>query len=171
VSGTAERLPFQGGTFDRVFCINAFHHFPDKQGFLADALRVLRPGGRLMTIGLDPHAGLDRWCIYDYFQETLDLDKARYPAAGQIREWMSATGFTDCHTIEAQHIVQRLVAREAVATGRLDKSVTSQLAILTDDEYARGIRRIREDVGTAEARGETLYLDSDLRLYATFGSR
>jgi hypothetical protein len=35
--------------------------------FLDEARRVLRSGGRLMTIGLDPHLGIDRWYIYDYF--------------------------------------------------------------------------------------------------------
>jgi ubiquinone/menaquinone biosynthesis C-methylase UbiE len=56
--GSAERLPWTGASFGRLFCVNAFHHFQDKVGFLAEAMRVLRPGGLIMTIGLDPHTGL-----------------------------------------------------------------------------------------------------------------
>ena len=62
---TAEHLPWASAAFERVFCINALHHFEDKRRFLAEARRVLRPGGQLMTIGLDPHTGVDRWYIYE----------------------------------------------------------------------------------------------------------
>jgi ubiquinone/menaquinone biosynthesis C-methylase UbiE len=51
VQGAAERLPWKSESFDRVFCINALHHFQDKIAFLTEAMRVLRPGGQLMTVG------------------------------------------------------------------------------------------------------------------------
>lgn len=54
--------------------------------------------------------------------------------------------------------------------GRLDKSVTSQLSVLTDKECRQGVDRVREAVESAEAQGESLYLSADLRLYATFGA-
>jgi SAM-dependent methyltransferase len=170
VQGGAERLPWPDGSFHRVVCINAFHHFSDKRAFLADARRVLRPGGAVMTVGLDPHTGFDRWCIYDYFEGTVEIDKGRYPASSQIRKWMGAVGFTDCATGEVEHIRIRFPAREALERGRLDKTVTSQLSVLSGEEYQRGIDRIREELESAEARGEPLYLNADLRLYATLGS-
>lgn len=58
VRGRAERLPWATGAFDRLFCINAMHHFDDAQAFMLEARRVLRPGGAVLTIGLDPHTGL-----------------------------------------------------------------------------------------------------------------
>src|SRR5258708_38211390 len=77
--GSAERLPWASESFDRVFCINALHHFQDKVGFLTEAMRVLRPGGLLMSVGLDPHAGVDHWYIYEYFENVLEIDRRRYP--------------------------------------------------------------------------------------------
>ena len=53
--------------FDRVFCVNALHHFTDRAHFFAEARRVLRPGGGLLTIGKDPHREGDTWWVYDYF--------------------------------------------------------------------------------------------------------
>ncbi len=53
--GSAERLPWPEGSFDRVLCINALHHFADAPAFIAGARRVLRPGGGLIVVGLDPH--------------------------------------------------------------------------------------------------------------------
>ena len=167
--GSAERLPWASASFDRVFCINAFHHFPDKIGFLLEALRVLRTGGLMMTVGLDPHTGVDRWYIYDYFDEVLEIDRRRYPASSQIREWMQAAGFAGCGTREIQHLPVRFGARAALEQGRLEKSATSQLSVLTDEEYRRGVDRIREAVESAEGRGESLHLSADLHLYATFG--
>jgi ubiquinone/menaquinone biosynthesis C-methylase UbiE len=41
----AEALPFADGTFDVVTCRIAPHHFDDVRKFVAEAARVLRPGG------------------------------------------------------------------------------------------------------------------------------
>ena len=154
VQGAAERLPWTGESFDRVFCINALHHFRDKVAFLREAMRVLRPSGQLMTVGLDPHAGVDQWYVYEYFENVLEADRRRYSASSQIREWMPV----------------RLDARAALEQGRLEKGVTSQLSLLTDAEYRQGVDRVREAAASAEERGESLYLYADLRLYATFAT-
>jgi ubiquinone/menaquinone biosynthesis C-methylase UbiE len=168
--GRAESLPWADGAFDRLFCINAFHHFEDKAAFLSEARRVLVPGGRMMTIGLDPHTGLDRWYVYEYFEPALDIDRRRYPAAAHIREWLRDLEFTDVGTAEVQHLPDRMPVRTAIQRGRLDKHDKSQLAVLTDREYQQGMDRIREALERAEARGETLTLTADLRMYATFGT-
>jgi ubiquinone/menaquinone biosynthesis C-methylase UbiE len=169
VQATAETLPFPDRTFDRLFCINALHHFPDKQASIAEARRVLRPNGRFMTIALDPHTSTDQWWVYDYFDRTLALDRERYPACAQIIEWMSAEGFTDGRSWEVQHFPGRIPARDALSLGMLDRAYTSQLAILTSEEYERGVKRVRTDLEAKESRGETLFLESDLRVYATSG--
>jgi ubiquinone/menaquinone biosynthesis C-methylase UbiE len=170
VRGVAERLPWASASFDRVCCLNALHHFQDKAAFLTEAMRVLRPGGQMMTVGLDPHTGVDQWYIYDYFDSVLEIDRRRYPPANEIRGWMQAAGFADCVTREIQHLPVRLEARTAMERGRLDQSATSQLSILTDAEYRQGLDRVRAAVESAESQGESLYLSADLRLYATFGA-
>jgi ubiquinone/menaquinone biosynthesis C-methylase UbiE len=169
VRGTAEHLPFTGEGFAGVLCVNALHHFPDKPAFMREARRVLRRGGRFMTIGLDPHTGVDRWCIYDYFEPAFAIDLRRYPAAGTIRAWMRDVGLADGVTREIQHRPVQMPARRAIEEGRLQKTWTSQLGVLTDEEYERGLARIRADIESADARGETLLLTADLRLYATTG--
>lgn len=170
IRGQAAHLPFPAESFDRVFCINAIHHFADKPAFLTEVRRVLRPGGTLLSVGLDPHTGLDRWHIYDYFKESLEIDRQRYPSARLLQEWMAAAGFEDCATREVEHWSIRLPVDEVLAQGRLDKAATSQLSVLTAAEYQHGMERIRAEMKRAEAEGQILFLMTDLRLYGTTGS-
>src|SRR6188508_3399367 len=113
VRGYAERLPFRDTTVDRVICVNAWHHFTDPAAFVAEARRVLRESGAALVIGLDPHTGEDRWAIYDWFPETRDLDRGRYPPAHTIRALMTAGRFVRCETHVADHLRHEWPARAA----------------------------------------------------------
>jgi ubiquinone/menaquinone biosynthesis C-methylase UbiE len=169
IQGVADVLPLKERTFDRIFCINAFHHFSAKQKFMEEAFRVVRPGGGAMIVGLDPHRGLDRWWIYDYFPQVIEMDRTRYPSAHSIQHLMRESGFGECLTVEAQHIPVYLPARTALEKGLLAKTSTSQLALLTDEEYNLGINRVQRDIQTSEAAGNALTIYADLRLYSTTG--
>ncbi len=169
VRGRAEGLPWATGSLDRVFCVNAFHHFHAKATFLAEARRVLRSQGGLMIIGLDPHTGRDSWWVYDYFHGILALDKERYPSGADIRTAMIRAGFRAPETREAQHIVRRMSAGAALDRNLVDRSVTSQLMILSEQEYQDGLDRIQSTKDAATTRGEDLVLTTDVRLYATVG--
>jgi SAM-dependent methyltransferase len=50
VEGTAERLPLEDGTATVVSAVASFHHWADPEAGLAEARRVLRPGGRLLIV-------------------------------------------------------------------------------------------------------------------------
>src|ERR671931_638206 len=104
IRARAEALPCQTESCDRIYSVNALHHFTDPRAFLCEARRVLRPGGGLLTIGLDPHTGQDRWWIYEYFPTALVEDRRRYLPAARIRELMAASGFSRCETRVVQHL-------------------------------------------------------------------
>lgn len=167
IQGRAESIPFGTGTIDRLFCINAFHHFSQQERFMTEARRVLRSRGGILIIGLDPHTGLDHWWIYDYFPQVIDIDRRRYPSAMSLRKAMRENGFINCNTIEALHMPVKLSARSALQSGRLEKTTTSQLTILTDEEYNEGLNRLIKDIELKEAQHKDLTIGADLRLYAT----
>ena len=162
VRGRAEQLPWTAASFDRVFSINALHHFQDLDAFVAEARRVLRPDGALLTIGLDPHTGLDSWFVYDYFPSALETDRARFLATAEIRQRLTSAGFVNATSEVVQHLPVDVTFDEGMARGLLERTSKSQLLILSDAEYRAGLERLNTDRPRLRA---------DLRLYATTAKR
>ncbi len=158
VRATAERIPFDAGSFDRAFAINALHHFADPAAFIRECQRVLRVGGKFMTIGLDPNAGRDQWWVHDYFPAALEADRQRYLPAERIRDLLEAAGFIEPQTRVTEHMPAERSFEQAEREGLLDRRSTSQLMVISDEEFAEGMRRLR---------AEQPVLRADLRLYAT----
>jgi len=166
VRARAERLPWHDATFDRVCCINALHHFSDRQEFFAQARRVLRPGGALMSVGKDPHAERDTWWVYDFFPETVQVDRERFARVRTLRGELALAGFAWTESFETDRIEALTPAAEALSNGIVDRAYTSQLAVLSDAEFQAGVARIR---AANDAAGGGLQLVTDFRLFATVG--
>ncbi len=47
---SALEMPFDQLSIDAIFMIDTFHHLPDCRLFLKEAIRVLRPGGKIIMI-------------------------------------------------------------------------------------------------------------------------
>ncbi|MBU4557381.1 MAG: methyltransferase domain-containing protein [Actinobacteria bacterium] len=54
VVGTAEAMPFPDDSFDAVIVTDAFHHFRDQPGAVSEFCRVVRTGGGVLVVELDP---------------------------------------------------------------------------------------------------------------------
>jgi ArsR family transcriptional regulator len=53
--GDLEALPIDDASLDAATLVLVLHHAPDPSAVLADAARVLRPGGRLLVVDMLPH--------------------------------------------------------------------------------------------------------------------
>jgi SAM-dependent methyltransferase len=168
LAADAHALPFSAGSFDVVACVNALHHFDRPRAFVAHAATQLRAGGALVVIGMDPGAGRDRWYLYDYFPETLPLDLARYPAHAAIRRWMDEAGLERVATSTAQRIMTRYRGPGVRADPILSRHGTSQLILLSDDAFERGMARIEEAI---RREGDPPVFTTDLHLPVTSGFR
>ncbi|MBV8430531.1 MAG: class I SAM-dependent methyltransferase [Solirubrobacterales bacterium] len=83
VEADAARLPFGDETFDAVTMISMLHHVEDRSRALAEARRVLRPGGRLVLKGFTGEDADSLW-IMDYFPSSRPWMAATHPS----REWL-----------------------------------------------------------------------------------
>ncbi|MDY6875694.1 MAG: methyltransferase domain-containing protein [Chloroflexota bacterium] len=162
IRGRAGQLPFPDTAFDLIYCVNAIHHFDRPRAFVSEARRLLRPGGVLAVIGTDPHSRRDDWYIYHYFEGTLETDLSRFPSWGTILDWMVAAGFEGVEWRLVERIQDNKVGREVLDDPFLQRGTASQIALLTDEACAAGLRRIETALAEAEATGETLVFPVDL---------
>ncbi|HUA32767.1 MAG TPA: class I SAM-dependent methyltransferase [Candidatus Binataceae bacterium] len=169
VRGTATALPFRRESFDLIFCINALHHFGDVDGFVAEARRLMRPAGALAVIGMDPHHGRDQWCVYEYFPETRAIDLERYPSSGAIVDAMLKAGFDRVETSLACRLSAIRLGRTILENPGLRKNGSSQMALLSDGQYAAGIARIESAIERARGGPEPIF-EADIALMMVCGT-
>jgi ubiquinone/menaquinone biosynthesis C-methylase UbiE len=169
VQADAGELPFSREMFDLVFCVSAFHHFDDQRGFLQKARRLIRPGGALAVIGMNPHAGRDQWYLYEYFRGTYETDLQRYPKPDTFKDWMIGAGFRSVEQRIVDRIADTRKGRTVFDDPMLGRAGTSALAALTDAEYHAGLARIRSAIARSEALGDEVVFPVDLSLNMMVG--
>jgi SAM-dependent methyltransferase len=92
VVGEAEAMPFADGSFDLVTAVNALHHVADMERTLAEMVRVLAPGGRIVVQDYladpDPEAA-ERW---EQVERLRDPGHGRLPRDGEVAAVLAAHG-------------------------------------------------------------------------------
>jgi SAM-dependent methyltransferase len=63
----AEQLPFEGGSLGALVLFDVLHHLPHPARFLAEAVRTLRPGGRVVMC--EPYVSPVSYPVYRFIHE------------------------------------------------------------------------------------------------------
>jgi ubiquinone/menaquinone biosynthesis C-methylase UbiE len=93
-TGEAESLPFPSDGFDGVVCRLAAHHFLSVSKFVAEAYRVLRPGGRLLIADSaepDNAPEVDTW--HNHVEVLRDGSHVRNYTPAEWRAFVTGAGF------------------------------------------------------------------------------
>ena len=117
VRGRSEHAPWRNASFDRIVCVNALTHFSDRDRFFIEARRLLRPGGGLLNVGLDPHTTRDQLVAHDYFPETIGIDQTCFAPVRIIRGELAKAGFAWAESSEADRIEMSLRLGETFPGG------------------------------------------------------
>jgi MPBQ/MSBQ methyltransferase len=121
--GDAEALPFADDAFDRYVSAGSIEYWPDPQRGIAEAYRVLRPGGVGVVIGPVRPAGrlarllADAWMLF--------------PEEREYRDWFERAGFADVttHPLAPDWYRDRRVPYAVAVTGTKPAAGPSPLAL------------------------------------------
>jgi ubiquinone/menaquinone biosynthesis C-methylase UbiE len=100
----AEDLPFDDASFDGVTCRIAPHHFPRPERFVAEAVRVLRPGGRFGLV--DNMVDAEAADFVNRFEKRRDPSHVRALA---LEEWLELIGAAGLEILAVETITKRMV--------------------------------------------------------------
>ena len=85
-AGELEELPVADGELDAAVISLVLHHAPDPRRVIAEAMRVLKPGGRLLLVDLLPHDEAE-------YREHMGHVWLGFSEA-QVTEWLKGAGFS-----------------------------------------------------------------------------
>lgn len=128
----AENLPFPDCTFDRVYSWGVLHHTPDTERAAREAIRVLRPGGRLCAMLYARRS----WVAFGlWVRHALFVGQPLRPLSEVVANHMESEGtkafstrdlqsmFSDLGDLKIHHVEtpydRRVAGPVASATGRL----------------------------------------------------
>ena len=89
VIGDGGALPFRDGCFDATMLITVLHHVPKAlhAGFLSEAARVLKPGGKLVVMEDTFHGAIEREAT-KLFDSVMNAEYAGHPHANRtLADW------------------------------------------------------------------------------------
>ncbi len=169
VQASAPLPPFAPASFGLIFCVHAFHHFPDKAQVIRSAYTLLQPGGALAIVNFDPRDEGNEWYAYDYFEGLYDIDLARFPTRAEQETMLHQAGFQQISSPVVQLIVDDKVGEAAFESYFLRKEACSQFILLTDEVYQAGLARMCAEVMQAKVRGEQVVFRTRLKNRMCYG--
>ena len=154
VEADAERLPFEDESFDAATMISMLHHVEDRGAALAEARRILKPGGPLAFKGYTHEDAATLW-VLDYFPCSRPWMETTHPPRAALLEELpgartSSFAFTDMRdaSLAALSADPERLLRAAEA------GETSYFERLTRDhpeELRAGLARLRADIAAGRA--------------------
>jgi demethylmenaquinone methyltransferase/2-methoxy-6-polyprenyl-1,4-benzoquinol methylase len=154
VESDAQRLPFEDERFDAVTMISMLHHVEDRRAALAEARRILRPGGRLVLEGYTREDAATLW-ILGYLPSSRDWMEATHPPRSALLEELPGARLFVFEFEDMQDASLAALSadpeRLLEAAERGDTSYFERMHRDHSDELRSGLARLRQDIATGHA--------------------
>ena len=138
-----QRLPFDGGAFDAVVCIDSINHLYEREHVLREWHRMLRPGGRALFTDPITIAGMLR--REEMIIRSAGMGEFVFTPAGVDEALLRQAGFTD---VEVEDVTANMAAVSGAwaaardrHTGELDQTEGRE-ANARFQEFLRTVERL-----------------------------
>jgi ubiquinone/menaquinone biosynthesis C-methylase UbiE len=156
VEADAQRLPFADDSFDAATMISMLHHVENRDAALAEARRILKPGGPLALLAFTAEDADTLWAL-DYFPSSRPwMEATHLPRAAHLEQLpgaaLSPLTYDDAEDASLAAISadpERVIA----AAERGETSYFERLRRDHPDELRAGLARLRADVEAGRAPG------------------
>ena len=156
VAGKAEKLPFAGSSFDVVYFVQVLHHLDDVGAALAEAARVLAPGG-VLGLATDDRESISGRIHRRYFPATLEVELARYPTLDELDAALRAAG------LEPRGVERTATPFEVTDVTPFRTLAFSSLALIPPEALEAGLEQMERDL----ERGPIEAVDSHVLVWAS----
>ena len=154
VEADAQRLPFEDESFDAATLISMLHHVEDRGAALAEARRILRPGGRLVLKGFSGEDAASLW-IVDYFPSSRPWMEATHPPRAAILEQLPGASLFHIEFEDMQDAsLAALSADPERVLEAAEQGATSYFERMQrdhPDELQAGLVQLRKDIAAGRA--------------------
>ena len=141
VVADAHHIPFAAEAFDFAFGVLVLHHLADLERVFRECYRVLRTG--YAAFATAPHSFIEAHPMNEYFPSFAAIDKGRFQPVEEVREALSRSGFTETGVEYTTAAPQRI---DSEYVKKIEGKFISTYALIPEDEFDRGLSRLRADV-------------------------
>jgi SAM-dependent methyltransferase len=148
----AEALGVPDHCFDLIYSVDVIHHVANRRAYFSEALRVLKPGGKVCTVTDSEWIIRNRVPLSSYFPGTIEPELRRYPSIVQLRAEMEASGFQALteDTVEFHY--------ELTDTEPFRTKVYSALHLISLEEFTRGMAQMERDLQSGPVKCVSRYV-------------
>lgn len=139
VAGDAADIPLTDTSVDAAWLSTVIHHVPDLNAAARELRRVLRPGALVLirSAFAGRHQAIT---LFRYFTEAIRVLDT-YPSVARVEAAFAGVGFS---TVSLEQVPQITAASLHEAATTLRRAAHTPLQLITDEEYANGVRRLHQ---------------------------
>lgn len=152
VADANKAFPYEDSQFDFVFNINLVHYISDLENLFMESYRVMQIDGSVLTV-TDSCQDIGERTLTQYFPETLEIDRERYPGNSAIMSAMKKAGFEGIYTTK----VKTTFEFKKHHYDQYRSKAYSALRLVSERGFREGMKKLEADMNKGLVMGRKAY--------------